>query len=484
MPTRPPLPIDDHLDAVRAALDRRRAAVLVAAPGAGKTTRVPPALAQPGRVVVLQPRRVAARAVARRMAAESGWTIGREVGWHIRFERRCTAETRVVVVTEGMLTAYLDEDPLLQDTATVVLDEFHERSLHADLGLALVKQAWRARDDLRVLVMSATIDPGPVSAFLDDCPVVTVPGTTHPLRVEYAPGQSVAGALADLLPATTSGTILAFLPGAGEIERAAREAAEVAARHDAGIVPLHGSLDADAQDRAIGPSAGRRVVLATNIAETSLTVPGVATVVDTGLQKVARYDAERAIDALVLERVTRDSADQRAGRAAPGARPRPPPLGRARPAAAAREPEIRRVDLCATVLGVLAAGDRLESFEWFEAPDSDRLDAAMTLLRRLGAIDDGRVTRLGHALRRLPLHPRLGRVSAGGGAFEVAAACAWLSERGIPVPRVGSTTCDLLPVLDRWGESPRTPGRWPGSSSSSRPMPWAKGSRHMPTRPR
>ena len=178
-----PLPIDAHLDAVRAALRASRAVVLVAAPGAGKTTRVPPALAGDGRVLVLQPRRAAARALARRVADEQGWTLGREVGWHVRFEPRYGADTQVLFATEGILTARLQQDPLISDVATVVLDEFHERSVHADLGVALVKQAWLARNDLRVVVMSATLDAGQVSRFLGDCPVVEVAAPPHALDV-------------------------------------------------------------------------------------------------------------------------------------------------------------------------------------------------------------------------------------------------------------------------------------------------------------
>ena len=453
-----PLPIDDHLESLRAALTAHRAAVLVAAPGAGKTTRVPPAVSDGGCVIVLQPRRVAARAVARRIAEEQGWTPGREVGWHIRFDRRVSSETRVLIVTEGMLTAYLDEDPLLSRAAVVVLDEFHERSLHTDVGLALLKQAWLARSDLRVVVMSATLDPGPVAAFLGDCPVIDVPGATHALRVEYAPGQGVAEALGTLLP-TTRGAVLCFLSGAGDIERAMQECHDLARRYDVDLLPLHGSLDADAQDLALRPSARRRVVMATNIAETSLTVPGVSVVIDTGYQKVARYDAERAIDALVIERVTRDSADQRAGRAArlgPGlVRRLWDERDRLKPA---REPEVHRVDLAGTVLSILAAGNRMDQFEWFEPPAPGRTAAALSLLRRLGAVQDLTVTSLGHRLRRLPLHPRVGRVLLeGGGSPEAAAACALLTERGRPPTRTGATACDLLPMLDAWAHiSPHT----------------------------
>jgi ATP-dependent helicase HrpB len=451
----PALPIDPFVDDIRGAVARRRAAVVRAAPGAGKTTRVPPALADAGRVVVLQPRRIAARSVARRIAEDQGWTIGREVGWHVRFERRFTRETRVLLVTEGMLTNYLDDDPLLSSVATVILDEFHERSVHTDIGLALVAQAWRARDDLRVVVMSATMNPGPVRAYLDDCPFVDVPGTAHRLEIAYASGRSVVDALAGVLPETT-GDVLCFLPGAGEIERAIGEAGPLATRHGADLLPLHGALDAEAQDRALRAASSRRVVFATNLAETSLTVPGVSTVIDTGLQKVARYDAERAIDRLMVERVSVESADQRAGRAArvgPGRAWRLwDSRDRLRPS---REAEIHRVDLAGILLGLMTAGNRPQDFPWFDPPTAERVEAARGLLARLGAIQGDTVTPLGQRLRRLPLHPRLGHVLlACGGAWEAAAACALLSEGRPAVPFSGSTSCDLLPLIDHWARVP------------------------------
>jgi ATP-dependent helicase HrpB len=423
------LPVDSILPRLTGVLEGHRACVLVAAPGAGKTTRVPPALVDRGRVLLLQPRRVAARAMARRIAAERHWTIGRDVGWHIRFERRFSDETRLLVVTEGILTAYLQQDPLLSDVATVIIDEFHERSVHADLGLALVKQAWLARADLRIVVMSATLDPEPVSAFLGGCPVIDVPGALHPLAIEYAPGQRVGEAVADLLP-RTAGTILCFLPGVREIGAAAAECEGPARRHDADLVTLHGSLESSAQDAALGPSDRKRVILATNIAETSLTVPNVFTVIDTGLQKAARYDAARGVDALTLERITADSADQRAGRAArlgPGlVRRLWDQRDRLRPH---REPEVHRVDLSALLLSILAWGAAPGTFEWFDKPEADRLSAAMTLLERLGATNDRQITSIGRQLQRLPLHPRLGRVLLSAhGSFEGCAACARLSE--------------------------------------------------------
>ncbi len=425
-----PLPIDAHVDRVRTLVDEHRALVLTAAPGAGKTTRIPPALVDRGRVLLLQPRRVAARAMARRIAEERGWTIGREIGWHIRFERQFTADTRLVVVTEGILTAYLQQDPLLSDVTTIVIDEFHERSVHADLGLALAKQAWLARSDLRIVVMSATLDPQPVSAFLGHCTIVDVPGALHPLAIEYGRGESVATALSNVLP-RTSGNVLCFLPGSREIAAAIGESHTVAARYDAELVPLHGSLDAAAQDRALSASPGqRRIIVATNIAETSLTVNGVTAVIDSGLQKVASYDADRGIDALTTERITIDSADQRAGRAArlgPGlARRLWDSRDRLRPH---REAEVHRVDLSALLLSILAWGAQPESFEWFDRPSDDRLAAAMSLLRRLGAVGASGITTTGREMQRLPLSPRLARVLlAAHGSIEGSAACARLSE--------------------------------------------------------
>lgn len=393
--------------------------------------------------------------MARRIADEQAWTLGREVGWHVRFDRRFTAETRVLLVTEGMLTHYLDDDPLLSDVSTVILDEFHERSLHTDLGLALVAEARRARADLRVVVMSATMDPAPVQAYLGGCPVVNVPGVTHPLATAYAPGQTVAAVLPTVL-ASGDGDVLCFLPGAADIDRTIRDAQGPTARFDVDLLPLHGSLEADAQDRVMQPGARRRVVVATNIAETSLTVPGVSAVIDGGWQKVARYDAERAIDLLVLERVSADSAAQRAGRAArlgPGRAWRLwDERDRLRPV---REPEVHRVDLAGVVLSLMAAGNAPDVFPWFEAPAAERVASARDLLTRLGAIDGDRVTPLGARMGRLALHPRLARVLLeAGGAWEAAAACALVSDGRTGMPGAASTTCDLLPLLDRWTSVP------------------------------
>jgi len=442
------LPIDPYVPDVLAKVRERRAVVLTAAPGAGKTTRVPPALAADGPVIVLQPRRVAARAIARRIADEQTWTLGREVGWHVRFERRFTAETRVLLATEGILTARLQQDPLLSGFRTIVLDEFHERSVHADVGLALAKQAWKARDDLRLVVMSATLDAGAIAAFLDGCPHLDVPGRLHPIEIDYRPAQHLAAAAAELAT-ETRGSVLCFLPGAGDITRAMTDV-RAALGTNADIVPLHGSLPADDQDRAIAEPSRRRVILATNIAETSLTVPGVTAVVDTGLHKIARYDEDRGIDSLELERIPSDSATQRAGRAGrlgPGrARRLWDASDRLRPHG---EAEIHRVDLSDAVLDILAWGGDPLTFEWFDRPSEDRLRAALALLEQLGAVRDRRVTPLGDRMKRLPLHPRLARMLVeADGARPVALVCALLSERRAPAPHPATTTSDLLSAID------------------------------------
>jgi ATP-dependent helicase HrpB len=448
------LPIDGHVARVRDALGAARAAVLVAPPGSGKTTRVPPALVGEGPVFLLQPRRVAARSIARRIADEQGWTLGREVGWQVRFERRFGPETRLLVATEGVLTRRLQSDPLLAGFRTIVLDEFHERSLHADLALAFARQAWRARDDMRLLVMSATLDAGPVARFLDGSPVIEVPARPHPIEVRYEPRTTLAQAVRGVL-ARPGGHLLCFLPGAPEIRRARAELGDLPG---ARVLPLHGTLSSEEQDLALATSEERKVILATNVAETSLTVEGVTDVIDTGQHKVLRYDASRGLDRLELERIPEGSAEQRAGRAGRTAPGRVLRLWDERDRLRARrEPEIERVDLAGPVLDVLAWGGDPLGFEWFEPPPAGRLEAAMGLLERLGAVADRRLTPDGEAMHRLPLHPRLARVlvSAGGGE-RAAAACAALGEGWRPAVAGDppTTDCDVLSAVDRLREAP------------------------------
>jgi len=426
-----PLPIDPHLAAITEHVRQSRTAVIVAPPGSGKTTRVPPALAGLGRTILLQPRRVAARALARRIAYERGWTIDEEIGWQIRFERRFSRDTRLLVATEGILTARLQSDPLLSDFRVVILDEFHERSIHADLALALVKQALDARDDLAVVVMSATIDAEPVARFLGGARVFDIDARTYPIDIRYRPGLSIAQAVRE-----SSGDVLCFLPGAREIEQARIEIGNI----DALVLPLHGQLDVDAQERALAPASQRKVILATNVAETSLTVEGITEVIDSGLQKVMRYDPETGVDHLVTERISLDSADQRAGRAGRTAPGRATRLWDSRDILRPhREPEIQRVDLASAMLDVIAWGGDPRTFSFFEPPAPDRLEAALSLLAQLGVDAE---------LRKYPLHPRLARLIIAANGDELAVRIAAALSEGVRLRRSETTESDAFALAD------------------------------------
>jgi len=440
------LPVDDVLPRLISALASHRAAVLTAPPGSGKTTRAPPALldaglAGDGKVVVLQPRRVAARMTARRIAHERGVRPGDEVGWVVRFEDRTSAKTRLEVLTEGLLTRRLQADPFLEGVGVVVLDEFHERSLHADMALSLLAEVQEVRDDLKILVMSATLDPAPIVAFFDgDCPVITAGGRPFPVEVRYLPRPDerpivsqcvrlVRQALSD----QPSGHVLAFLPGVGEIS-AAQEALSGLAGVD--VLPLHGRLSAAAQDAALSPSAQRKVVLATNIAETSVTLEGVTAVVDSGLQRSPRFDPALGLTRLETSRISAASSDQRAGRAGrtgPGICYRLWTERQQALLSAQDAPAIQRADLARSVLEVLSWGGDPGTFRWFESPPEASVSQALALLGLLGAVEDGALTELGEQLARLPLHPRLGRVILAGhaaGCLRAAAtAAALVSER-------------------------------------------------------
>lgn len=451
-----PLPIDPSLPRVLDALRERRALVLVAAPGSGKTTRVPPAIVDSGlldeanpRVVVLQPRRVAARSTAARIASERGWTLGGEVGYQVRFDRRASSSTRLMIETEGILTRQILADPFLENVGAVVLDEFHERSLHSDLALALLREIRReVRPDLRIIVMSATLDAAPVAQFLDDAPVIEVPGRTFPVEVAYQDAarpsdpETIAGAVAEALAdRSNQGHILVFLPGMAEIRRAAKAVEPIAEGFGAQVLPLHGSLPGEEQDRALRPSDHRKIILSTNIAETSLTIDGVTTVIDSGLARIARHDSSRGLDRLDLERISQASADQRAGRAGRTAPGRCVRLWSERQHAGLApfdEPEIQRVDLCSTLLTLRSWGaTEPERFGWYKAPSADRIEDAESLLVRLGALDpDSRaITPMGGRMLALPTHPRLARLllaaAEHGMLREGAALAALLSEKDI-----------------------------------------------------
>jgi ATP-dependent helicase HrpB len=449
--SRESLPIDSVLGEVVESLSRAPALVLQAPPGAGKTTRVPVALARAGtpgqRIVVLQPRRLAARAAARRIAAENGWRVGSEVGYQIRFDRCFCESTRILIVTEGILVTMLQHDPFLEGIAAVIFDEFHERSLNSDLALAMARRVQQqARPDLGLVVMSATLDCEPVARYLGSCPVITCRGRSHEVTITHLerphqgdPAAAAARGVHRMLPAT-GGDLLVFLPGMAWIKRCARLLQDLAEAEDLAVMVLHGDLSGDEQDRVLEPGNRRKVVLATNIAETSVTVPGVTAVVDTGLARVLRFDQGCDLNRLETVRISHASADQRTGRAGregPGACLRLWTEAEEPGLRAAEAPEIARLELSGPVLQLLAWCETdLESFPWFEASPAAAVSQALELLQRLGALDDSGITRMGQTMAAFPLEPRLARLLVEGhrlGDLDTAVmAAAVLSERPRP----------------------------------------------------
>ncbi|MCA1816526.1 MAG: DEAD/DEAH box helicase [Acidobacteria bacterium] len=484
------LPIDPLLPEIVASLVRAPSLVVEAPPGAGKTTRVPAALLDSevvgdGEVWVLEPRRLAARLVARRVAEERDEKLGETVGYQVRFEEIASGRTRLRFVTEGVLTRRLLGDPALARVACVVLDEFHERHLQADLALALLRRLQQtSRPDLRLVVMSATLDAAPVSNYLGDCPRVRSEGRLFDVKIEHAAREDerplaaqVESAVRGLVAEGLGGDVLVFLPGAAEIRRAQEACAALAEANDLTIAPLHGELPAEAQDAAVRPSPGRKIILSTNVAETSVTIEGVAAVVDSGLARVARHSPWSGLPKLEVARVSRASAAQRAGRAGRTRAGRALRLYTAQDFAARPAhdaPEIQRLDLAEAALELRAAGvSDLNGFGWFEPPNAQSVAAADELLERLGAVDAARrVTALGRRMLKLPLHPRLARIVAEGERRNVArAACvvaALISERDIrereifAAPRASRRgvaakhgSSDLVELLDLFGEAAR-----------------------------
>lgn len=444
----PRLPIDDALPALIDALRGHGRAVLQAPPGAGKTTRVPLAILDAGltpqRIVMLEPRRLAARASAERMADTLGEPVGQTVGYRIRGEARTSAQTRIEVVTEGILTRMIQSDPALTGIGCVIFDEFHERNLNADLGLALCLEIAALRDDLILLPMSATLDAAPVAALMD-APIVTAEGRAYPVTLHHrdrplGPRDRIEQATADtilrLLPQSTGG-VLVFLPGEGEIRRT-----EALLRPnlppDTHLRPLFGAMDFRDQRAAIAPCpSGRKIVLATSIAETSLTIEDIRVVVDAGRARRARFDPGSGMSRLVTERVTRAEATQRAGRAgrvAPGVCHRLWTKGEEGALVAFPPPEIETADLAALALDLALWGVRADQLPFLTPPPAPALAEAQALLAQLGALDPGgRITPHGRALAALPLHPRLGHMLLMAGP-RAAPLAALLAERD-PLPR-------------------------------------------------
>jgi ATP-dependent helicase HrpB len=471
----PPLPIDAALPELTAALRGRNAAVLVAPPGAGKTTRAPLVLAQEPwaegkKIIVLEPRRLAARAAAVRMAATLGEAVGETVGYRVRFGTKVSRRTRIELVTEGVFTRMILDDPSLDGVAALLFDEFHERSLDADLGLALARDVQSGlREDLKLLVMSATIDGARVAKLLGDAPMVESSGRAFPVETRYLGREvripierQVADAVLQAIRAET-GSVLAFLPGAGEIRRTETMLRERVSDPSADIVALYGALEADVQDRAIAPAppGRRKIVLATSIAETSLTIEGVRIVVDCGLARVPHYEPDMGLTRLETVRVSRASADQRRGRAGrvePGVCYRLWDEPQTASLEAANRPEILAADLSNFVLDLASWGVAdPASLAFLDPPPRPALAEAKALLIELGAIDrHGRITDGGRQLRRLPLPPRLARMvvdaARNGEAEPAALIAAVLSERGL-----GGTDVDLAHRLDalRRDASPR-----------------------------
>jgi ATP-dependent helicase HrpB len=470
-----PLPIDSVLPELIARLGESRNAVLVAPPGAGKTTRVPPAIlrakllsTEHPNLVMLQPRRVAARTVAERIADENGWELGREVGYHVRFDRKVGRDTRLRVLTEGILTRQLLDDPFLEGIGAVLLDEFHERSLFTDVAIALLREVQQTvRPDLILLVMSATLSAEPVAKYLGDCPIVRAQGRTFPVEISYEPDnaplpQRVATAVDRATDHPDAGDVLAFLPGAEEIRRAQ---SALSHRDDLLVLPLYGALTPAEQNLALRPAKKQKVILATNIAETSLTIDGVRTVIDSGFARVASFDIDRGMDRLDLQRISTASATQRAGRAG---RTAPGRCIRLWPASEKLEPfdlpEIRRVDLAGTVLSLHAWGKPdVRAFGWYESPDEESILAAEELLAMLGALStDGSITAIGKKLADIPAHPRLARLliaAAEAGMLEQGAGLAALmAEKDILTregPGVISSDSDLIYRLELLGQAER-----------------------------
>ncbi len=495
------LPVDSVLPELVSALRSHGSAVLVAPTGAGKTTRVPPAIldsglaeipqgkqTRPGTLILLEPRRLAARAAAARMAFERGrGRVGDEVGYRVRFDSAVSKATRIEVMTGGVFLRRLQSDPFLEGVGAVIFDEFHERSLDTDVAFAMVQRLRAERDqELPVVVMSATLDVEPLAAALgggnagarSSCPIIRSEGRAYPVEVRYLPASLGARPVDELVLlgvrnvlGETDGDVLVFLPGVGEIRRAGTALTELSEQQGFDLLELYGDLPLERQASVLQAGARRRVILATNVAETSVTIPGVTAVVDTGTARRAHHDLAAGLDRLQLVPISRASAKQRAGRA-----------GRTGPGLCARlwteaeqanrpeqdSPELQRVDLTSAVLQLLVWGERAPAaLPWLDAPPPAALERSMQLLDALGATREGVPTAYGHQLARLPVHPRLAGLLVQGAASgllrRASMAAALLSERdpfaarrGQAVDRSESDLLDRVQRLERSEKSERS----------------------------
>ena len=431
MTTGEKLPVSNCLPDAIAALKNSRPVILKAPPGAGKSTLVPPAILDSGvtseqQIILVQPRKVAARATASRIAKIRGSKLGAEIGYHVRFDKKASGETQLLAVTTGLLLRRLIADPLLESVGCVILDEFHERTLEMDLALGMIERIRRTfRPDLQVIIMSATLDPKPLLSFLENSVSLESHGKSFPVEIEYDEqfhrqpmDEKVFNCIVTQL-SERIGDLLVFLPGVGEIRSVKKRLSSLhqTTGHpwgDIAIMELYGALPAEKQDRVLRPSKKRKVVLATNVAETSITIPGITTVIDTGLARVLNHDPNVGLPRLQIQPISKASADQRAGRAGrtgPGKCHRLWPIAMQSSRRAIDVPEVSRGDLTNVVLTLANLGEKdATDFPWLTPPTKQAIDLAQTLLGKLHAVDpSGKVTEIGSLMARLPITPRLAR---------------------------------------------------------------------------
>lgn len=481
------LPIDDFLPEILASLRSERNIVITAAPGAGKTTRLPPALLDicDKKILVLEPRRMAAVAAAHRIAEENDWHVGEQIGYQVRFANKTNSQTRLIFMTEALLARQMLDDPELQEVDIVVLDEFHERSLHVDLALGLLRELQELGRDIKMVVMSATLEADKISAFLGHCPVVAVPGKLFDLQVNYQKNsqylQTLPAFYENLVQtikeaqSKTSHDLLVFLPGVGEIERTRDRLLDWADTKNVDLVILHGSLKLEEQRQVLQKGSSQRIILATNIAESSVTLDGVGTVIDTGLAKNVKQDHRTGFSRLELGRISLSSAIQRAGRAArqfPGVCYRLWNKMDELSFLKSDITEIQRVDLSESLLFLSAQGiTDFQSFSWYEKPSLFAIENARQFLKIAGAIDqDDKISALGKQLLHFPLPIRLAKLMFAGierGVPELAAQiCAILQEKDFFKKDMASSfladqlECDIsarLYILQGFQEQRKTP---------------------------